>query len=205
MTARTPSGASATRALPAKARVSETMPATVLQAKALQATVRSAHLSRRRVIKVLSAIATLGLCAFQFGDRNGLNNMPFGQVQPLVSDLAKARRLARQGNIDLLEGETVPGKAVSLRGEITDANCYLGSHAHGYDHAFCAKLCAAAGGPLVFVSDQGGEIYLVLSERNGIRLPESILDRIGVPGTVVKGKVLNAGGMRALAIEGLAP
>ena len=176
------------------------MPATVRQAA-----VRSTHLSRRRVIKLVSAIATLGLCAFQFGDRNGLNNMPFGQVQPLVSDLAKARRLARQGNIDLLVGETVSGKAASLRGEITDANCYLGSHTHGYDHAFCAKLCAAAGNPLVFVSDQGGEIYLVLSERNGIRLPENVLDRIGVPGTVVKGKVLNAGGMRALAIEGLAP
>jgi hypothetical protein len=175
-----------------------------MQPKALQATVRSVHLSRRRVIKVLSAVATLGLCAFQFGDRNGLNNMPFEHVQPLVSDLAKAQRLARQGNIDLLAGETVPGKAASLRGEITDANCYLGSHAHGYDHAFCAKLCAAAGSPLVFVSDQGGEIYLVLSERNGIRLPENVLDRIGVPGTVVKGKVLDAGGVRALAVEGLA-
>ena len=176
------------------------MPATVLQAP-----VRSAHLSRRRVIKLVSAIATLGLCAFQFGDRNGLNNKPFEQVQPLVFDLAKARRLAKQGNIDLLVGQTVPGKAARLRGEITDANCYLGGHAHGYDHAFCAKLCAAAGNPLVFVSDQGGEIYLVLSERNGIRLPEKVLDRIGVPGTVVKGKVLDAGGMRALAIEGLAP
>jgi hypothetical protein len=176
------------------------MPATVLQA-----TVRSARLSRRRVIKLLSAIATLGLCAFQFGDRYGLNNMPFGQVQPLVSDLAKARRLAKQGNIDLLVGQTVPGTVASLRGEITDANCYLGSHSHGYDHAFCAKLCAAAGSPLVFVSDQGGEIYLVLSERNGIRLPENVLDRIGVPGTVVKGKVLEAGGVRALAVEGLAP
>ena len=131
--------------------------------------------------------------------------MPFGQVQPLVSDLAKARRLARQGNIDLLVGQTVPGKAVSLRGEITDANCYLGSHTHGYDHAFCAKMCAAAGNTLVFVSDQGGEIYLVLSERNGIRLPGNVLDRIGVPGAAVKGKVLDAGGMRALAIEGLAP
>jgi hypothetical protein len=157
------------------------------------------------VIKLLSAIATLGLCAFQFGDRYSLNNMPFGQVQPLVSDLAKARRLARQGNIDLLVGQTVPGKAASLRGEITDANCYLGSHSHGYDHAFCAKMCAAAGSPLVFVPDQGGEIYLVLSERNGIRLPEDVLDRIGVPGIVVKGKVLDAGGMRALAVEGLAP
>jgi hypothetical protein len=157
------------------------------------------------VIKLLSAIATVGLCAFQFGDRYGLNSMPFGQVQPLVSDLAKARRLAKQGNIDLLVGQTVLGKAASLRGEITDANCYLGSHTHGYDHAFCAKLCAAAGSPLVFVSDQAGEIYLVLSERNGIRLPDDVLDRIGVPGIVVKGKVLDAGGMRALAIEGLAP
>ena len=177
----------------------------MLQAKVLQATLRGARLSRRRVSKLLSAIATLGLCAFQFGDRNGLNNMPFGQVQPLVSDLAKARRLARQGNIDLLVEQTVPGKAASLRGEITDANCYLGSHTHGYDHAFCAKLCAAAGSPLVFVSDRGGEIYLVLSERNGIRLPEDVLDRIGVPGIAVKGKVLDAGGMRALAVEGLAP
>src|SRR3979411_516090 len=155
MTARTPSGASATRALRARARVSETMPATVRQA-----TVRSVPLSRRSMIKLLSAIATLGLCAFQFGDRNGLNSMPFERVQPLVSDLAKARRLAKQGNIDLLVGQTVPGKAANLRGEITDANCYLGSHTHGYDHAFCAKMCAAAGSPLVFVSDQGGEIYL---------------------------------------------
>jgi hypothetical protein len=52
---------------------------------------------------------------------------------------------------------------------------------------------------------RGGEIYLVLSERNGIRLPENVLDRIGVPGTVVKGEVLEAGGVRALAVEGLGP
>ncbi len=176
------------------------MPATVLEDR-----VRSAQLNRRRVLQFLSAFAALGLCAFQFGDRNGLNNLPFAEVQPLVSDLAKARRLARQGNIDLLVGQTVRGKAASLRGEITDANCYLGSHTHGYDHAFCAKMCAAAGNPLVFVSDQGGEIYLVLSERNGTRLPEDVLDRIGVPGTVVQGKVLDAGGTRALAMEGFAP
>ena len=131
--------------------------------------------------------------------------MPFTQVQPLVSDPATARRLAKDGNIDLLVGQMVPGKAVSFRGEITDASCYLGSHMHAYDHAFCAKLCAASGSPLVFIPDQGAEIYLVLSERNGIRLPENLLDRIGVPGIVVKGKVLNSGGIRALAVEGLAP
>jgi hypothetical protein len=153
----------------------------------------------------LGSIAALALCAFQFGDRKELNKMPFTEVQPLVFDPAKARRLAKQGNIDLLVGQAVPGKVVSLRGEISDANCYLGGHTHAYDHAFCAKLCAAAGGPLVFIPDQGEEIYLVLSERNGIRLPENVLDRIGVPGIVVKGKVLNSGGVRALAVEGLTP
>ncbi|MGD1021346.1 MAG: hypothetical protein ABR880_01100 [Candidatus Sulfotelmatobacter sp.] len=131
--------------------------------------------------------------------------MPFTDVRPLALDLTKARKLAKQGNIDLFAGQDEPGETVSLRGEITDANCFLGSHIHAYDHAFCAKVCAAAGGPIVFIPDQGGGIYLVISERNGIRLPENILDRIGVPGIIVRGKVVNADGMRALAIEGLAP
>lgn len=103
------------------------------------------------MIALLSAIAALELCAFQFGDRNGLNSMPFAQVQPMVSDLARAQRLAKQGNIELDTGRPVRGEPVTLRGELADANCYLGNHTHGYDHAFCSKLCVAAGSPLVFV------------------------------------------------------
>jgi hypothetical protein len=171
----------------------------------MQASLRRKHRVRKSVTTLLGGIATLGLCAFQFGDRNELNKMPFTEVQPLVSDLAKARRLAKQGNIDLLAGQAEHEETVRLRGEVTDANCYLGIHMHAYDHAFCAKLCAAAGGPLVFVPDQGGQVYLVLSEQNGIRLPENVLDRIGVPGIVVKGKVLDADGLRVLAVEGLVP
>jgi hypothetical protein len=40
---------------------------------------------------------------------------------------------------------------------------------------------------------------------NGIRLPENVLDRIGVPGVVVKGRTLEADGLHALAVEGLSP
>jgi hypothetical protein len=163
------------------------------------------HPGKKPALTLLSGIAVLALCAFQFGDRNELNKMPFAEVQPLVSDLAKARRLAKQGNIDLLVGQAEPGETVTLRGEVTDANCYLGTHTHAYDHAFCAKLCAAAGAPLVFVSDQGGLVYLAFNERNGIRLPAEVLDRIGVPGLMLKGKVMDAEGLRALAVEGLAP
>jgi|ERR1700683_958779 len=165
---------------------------------------RTKRRSRKPVGALLSTIATLGLCAFQFGDRNGLNKMPFDQVQALVSNLAKARSLAKQGNIDLLVGQVESGSTVSMRGEVTDANCYLGTHTHAYDHAFCAKLCAAAGGPLVFISDQGGRLYLVLNGQNGVRLPENVLNRIGVPGILIQGKVLDTIGMSALAVEGLA-
>jgi hypothetical protein len=170
----------------------------------MQATARKGQPNRKSAMALLSATAALALCAFQFGDRYDLNNMPFAQVQVLVSDLAKAKKMAKQGNVELLAGETVPGRAVSLRGEVTDANCYLGSHTHAYDHAFCAKLCAAAGSPLLFVSDQGGQVYLVLTERNAVRLPDEVLDRIGVPGVVVKGKAFEAEGLRALAVEGFA-
>src|SRR4029077_4623091 len=135
MMVRAPSGASVTR-VPIASSASET----------IKAMIRPEHRTRKSVILLLSGIVALGLCAFQFGDRNELNGMPFTEVQPLVFDLTKAGRLAKQGNVELFAGQTEPGRSVSLRGEVTDANCYLGSHVHSYDHAFCAKLCVAAGG-----------------------------------------------------------
>jgi hypothetical protein len=157
----------------------------------------------KRLVAVVSLLAALVLCAFQFGDRYGLNGMPFSQVQRFAADLDRASQMAKQGNIELDTGQAVPGQTVRLRGELADANCYLGTHTHAYDHAFCAKLCVAAGSPLLFVPDQSSQIYLVLSAKNGIKLPEAILDQIGVPGIVVTGKTLEADGLHTLALEGL--
>ena len=155
---------------------------------------------------LLSLAATLAACslyAFQFGDRNELNGMRFSQVQPLVSDLPKAKSLAHQGNIDLFAGNPLDGKPVQLRGELTDANCFVPTHTHAYDHAFCAKLCAASGSPLLFLSDRDNQAYVVLTSRNAVRLPDAVLDLIGVPGLVVRGKILNKEGIRSFAIEDL--
>jgi hypothetical protein len=165
--------------------------------------VRRAHPIRKSATALL-ALSALALCAFQFGDRYGLNGMPFAQVQALLSDPAKAQKMAKQGNVELLTGQTIPGQVVNVRGEVTDATCYLGASRHAYDHAFCAKMCASAGGPLVFVPDQGEQPYLILSDRNGIKLSDNVLDRIGVPGIVLKGKVFDADGVHALAVDGLA-
>ena len=106
--------------------------------------------------------------------------MSFARVQALVSDLGKAQLLARQGNIEFLGGQAVSGQEVRLRGEFTDANCYLGYRTHAYDHAFCAKLCVAAGASLLFVSDRQGKAYVVLTGKNGIRVPKVVLDQVGV-------------------------
>jgi len=156
------------------------------------------------VVAVLSALAVLGLCSFQFGDRYGLNNMPFSRVRPFVSDLARAQQMAKQGNIELDAGLALKGQSVRLRGELTDANCYLSTHTHAYDHAFCARLCVAAGSPLLFVPDQGNHVYIVLTAKNGIKQTAEVLDQIGVPGILVTGKILEADGLRTLALQGLA-
>jgi hypothetical protein len=103
--------------------------------------------TKRFLIAALCFLAVLVLAAFQFGDNNGLNSMPYARVQRLVSDLPKAQKMANDGNLELLAGQPVRGEPVILRGELTDANCYLGTHTHAYDHAFCAKFCVAAGSP----------------------------------------------------------
>jgi hypothetical protein len=171
----------------------------------MQATPQSARPTKKFLIASLSFLAVLVLAAFQFGDNNGLNNMPFAQVQRLVSDLPKAQKMANDGNLELLAGKPVPGEPATLRGELTDANCFLATHTHAYDHAFCAKFCAAAGSPLLFISDQGGLVYVVLTARNGVPLPESVLNLIGVPGIAVKGTTLEANRVRILAVESVQP
>src|SRR5258708_21477659 len=100
------------------------------------------------LIGLLSFLGVLILAAFQYGENNGLNSMPY---------------------------------------------------------AFCAKFCVAAGSPLLFISDQCGVAYVVLTARNGVPLPENILNLIGVPGIAVKGTTLDANGVKTLAVENVRP
>jgi hypothetical protein len=144
----------------------------------------------RRFAGVGLLLLVAACAAAQYGDRSGLNSAPFSQVKKMAGDEGKARAAAKQGNIDFFAGRAVEGQAVSLRGELTDANCYLSTKYHGYDHAFCAKYCVATGSPVVFLSDQNSQLYLVITPKDGEPLPETVLDRIGVPGVVVKGRLL---------------
>ena len=142
-----------------------------------------------------------GLCARQFGDRNGMNSMTFEEVKALASDPQRARLMAQQGNVDLFVGKEVAGQMVKLRGELTDGNCFLDKGIHAYDHAFCAKACVAAGSPVVFISDDDGKVYSVITPRNGVAVPEKVMDLLGIPGITVRGRVSRSQGMNVLAVE----
>ena len=151
-------------------------------------------------MQALLCALVFGLLAFQYGDQNGMNDMPFARVEGMVGDLGRAQAMAKQGNIDLFAAELAEGKDVSLRGELTDANCYLSNGSHAYDHAFCAKFCVAARSPILFISDDGGKVYLVLTLENGVRPSATELDKLGIPGVVVRARVLSVHGIEALAI-----
>lgn len=158
------------------------------------------QLNRNAALALVSSLV-VSLCAFQYGDKYNLNSMPFAEVSHLTSDLTKTQKLAKQGNIEVLAGEALQGKKVRLRGELTDANCLLSRHAHAYDHAFCAKLCVASGSPVLFLPDDGGQVLLVLLPQNAMSIPDSILDKIGIPGIMVRGKTLSSSNVTALAVE----
>jgi hypothetical protein len=56
---------------------------------------------------------------------------------------------------------------------------------------------------LVFVSDQQGKVYVVLTGKNGMRFPKDVLDQVGVPGVAVVGRLVDVDGVRALVVDSL--
>src|SRR5258708_34801950 len=84
------------------------------------------------LIGLLSFLAVLILAAFQFGDKNGLISMPYAQVRRLVPDLLKAKKMASEGNLDLLAGQPMRGEPDTLRRELPDAHCFLGNHTRAF-------------------------------------------------------------------------
>lgn len=106
--------------------------------------------------------------------------------------------MAKAGKMELLTRQTVRGEA----GTFSEANCCFGSQTHAQHHAFCVKLCAVAGSPLLFVPDQGGRPYLVLTSQNGMRLPKTFLTTWVFLGSW-SGAVYSTLRWKALAVEGV--
>jgi hypothetical protein len=62
----------------------------------------------------------------------------------------------------------LPGKEVTLTGEIVDLSCYLQLGKHGDKHASCGKKCIANGEPIGLVT-KAGQVYLLMAEEHDPR------------------------------------
>lgn len=131
-----------------------------------------------------------------------MNDMPYAKVRAMLSNPAmkmKAMEMAKMNHVLLMAGQPVQGRAVTWKGELTGANCYLSQGLHGHNHALCAKACVAAGSPVIFIHD--GRVYSVLTAKDGMPLPQAAYDDLGVAGVTIQGQVVDAHGGHAIAVQ----
>lgn len=158
------------------------------------------------VIVAASLLTTASLAAQgQMGNMD-MNNLPYDSVRAMLSDPARrsqAMEMAKTHHVILMAGQPVEGRSVTLKGELTGANCYLSGGLRGHEHAMCAKACVSAGSPVVFIAEDG-TVYGVLTGVNGMPLPKEAYDDLGRPGVTVRGKAVKSHGLNMIAIESVA-
>jgi hypothetical protein len=67
-----------------------------------------------------------------------------------------------------VEGKPVPGKPVTVTGEIIDLSCYLQVGKHGEKHKSCGQKCLNNGQPIGLLTKDGG-IYMLMDEEHDPR------------------------------------
>jgi hypothetical protein len=67
-----------------------------------------------------------------------------------------------------IDGKPVPGKVVTVTGEIIDYSCYLQVGKHGAKHRDCGQKCLRNGQPIGLLA-QDGKIYLLMPEEHDPR------------------------------------
>jgi hypothetical protein len=104
--------------------------------------------------------------------------------------------------------QPVPGKAVSITGEIIDISCYLQVGKHGDKHKDCGKKCANNGQPIGLLTEDGG-VYTLIDEEHDPRrdgfteVRKQLIDHMA---EIVKvhGTATEVAGQKAIYITGTA-
>jgi hypothetical protein len=67
-----------------------------------------------------------------------------------------------------VDGKPLPGKVVTLVGEIVDYSCYLQVGKHGGKHRDCGQKCLRNGQPIGLLTKEG-KLYLLMEEEHDPR------------------------------------
>ena len=104
------------------------------------------------------------------------------------------------------DSKPVPGKAVSVVGEIVDLSCYLQVGKHGDKHRECGQKCVRNGQPVGLLTEDG-TVYLLIDEEHDPRrdgLTEFRLKAIDAMAHIVtiNGTASEVGGQKAIFVQG---
>ena len=91
------------------------------------------------------------------------------------------------------------GKAVTWKGEVLDAGCYLGHGAMGAKHKECALKCASNGMPIMLMVD--GKAYLLTPNHDNAD-PYEALKKMAGSVAEVTGTLSTRGGVSGIDVTG---
>jgi hypothetical protein len=105
-----------------------------------------------------------------------------------------------------IDGKPLPGKVVTLVGEIVDYSCYLQVGKHGTKHRDCGQKCLRNGMPIGLLT-KDGKLYLLMEEehdqrRDGLtNFREAAIEHMAYV-MEVTGTLSEVEGQRALFVRG---
>ena len=125
-----------------------------------------------RVIAVLFAAGAAAAFGFdtvkevlfpQFTPEKGSYEKPAAQLGEKPDDPWSATTVAAA-----VDAKPLPGKIVTLTGEIVDYSCYLQLGKHGGKHRDCGQKCLRAGMPIGLLT-KDGTLYILMEEEHNRR------------------------------------
>lgn len=105
-----------------------------------------------------------------------------------------------------VDGKPLPGKIVTLVGEIIDYSCYLQLGKHGAKHKDCGQKCLRNGQPIGLLTKEG-KLYLLMPEEHDPRrdartdFRQAAIDNFASI-MEVTGTTTDVDGQRALYVQG---
>ncbi len=128
-----------------------------------------------RKYKVLAAMAVFGIALGlgvvvagdvlhpQFTPEKGSFDKPEGKLGQKPDNPWSVTTVAAS-----VDGKPVPGKIVTVTGEIIDLSCYMQVGKHGGKHRDCGQKCLKNGQPIGLLTKEG-KVYLLMEEEHDPR------------------------------------
>jgi hypothetical protein len=105
-----------------------------------------------------------------------------------------------------IDGKPIPGKPVTVVGEIIDLSCYLQVGKHGDKHRDCGQKCIRNGQPVGLLTKEG-TVYLLMDEEHDPRrdgmteFRQKAIDNMAYVVTI-NGTLTEVAGQKAIFVQG---